>query len=186
MIPSVNKQGTTEMNTISDLKQLVQHLGQLEKGVTATIVTHTAQKLNKKDVATKTVANPFGDVTKVAVYSVTLNADYQEAVNEARASEGKETDFKAGQAAWGVKLNDCIVEHNGELYLSYIENEKVGGNQYLHNGADIDYSLISPFVPAYKSGAAGQGLAEAVKYRRVKLSNIAGLTIEGSFRYVSV
>lgn len=175
------------MIELQDTNALITYLSGLKKPVNANIIITNDVKMNKFDVLSKTVQNPYIGAKGTKIYNVTLGADYEEAVNEARAMEGKELDFKVGQGekkGWGTHINANIVEHNGELYLAFIENHKVGDTTYEFQGKKVNYDDLKPFVPFQKSGAFGQGVDTAVKYRRVKLSNITGIMVEGVARYV--
>lgn len=172
------------MIELQDTNALINYLSGIKKAVQANVVIINEVKMNKTDVLSKTVANPYLGAVATKIVNVTLGADYQDAVNEARAMEGKEPDFKAGKGTWGTHVNANIVEHNGEYYLAFIENFKVGESTYEFQGKPIKYDDLKPFIPVKSGGAFGQGVDEAVKYRRLKLSSIAGITIEGVARYI--
>lgn len=171
------------MIKLNNQAALVNYLAGLKKAANAVIVISSPVKLNKKDVLTKTQANPFGEVVGVKTLNITLAANYEEAVNEMRAAEGSDANFKAGASAWGTRINDCIIEHNGQLYLGYIENFKEGKTLYECDGKSIKWDDIAPFAPSRTSSITRQGVDIEVKYRRVKLDNLIGLTVEGVMNF---
>lgn len=154
--------------------------------VRGNIVTRTPVKMNKKDVATKSIANPHGAIYKIQTINVELNPKYEMQVNTARMLEGKEQDFEAESRKWGVHVNGGIVEKNGQLYLNTIEEGKIGDVVYeTENGVAVSYDDIRPFIPAY-NGSAKQGLADDVKVRTFKLENVIGMFIPSlQVRYTS-
>lgn len=143
-----------------------------------TLVTKTVVKMNKKDVATKSVANPFSVVFKLQTVVVDVNADYEDKVNDQRVAEGDMPDFEK-QAIWGSHVgNSAIVENHGQLYLQTIEVAKLGQSEYIDvNGNVVDYDLIKPFIPAYTKPVS-QGLDNEVKVRTFKLSSIIEAVIK--------
>jgi len=154
--------------------------------VRAKIVTRTPVKLNKKDVATKTMPNPFEVVYKIQTVEVDIGADYQDKVNDARLLEGDlDKSFRSGERAWGEHVNKAIVENDGQFYLNVIEVAKVGSPVYeLLDGTRVDYSVFEAFVPEYK-GSVKQRLQDEVKVRSFKLENVIGLNIDNKVRYIA-
>jgi hypothetical protein len=130
----------------------------------------TEVKMNKKDVETKTEANPYIGASKIAKVRVILNPDYQKQVNAQRQEENKEADFEASERKWGTSLGNGIIEKNGNLYVSYIHVETLKTN-YLFDGEEIEYSKLNPFVPVKKS-SGNQGIEKEVQFRVVSVENI--------------
>lgn len=152
----------------------------------ATIVTKTPVKMNKKDVATKQIANPHGDVFKVQTIVVEFNADYQGKVNDQRLLEGVAQDFVATSRAWGKHVNGSIVENHGQFYLHCVEIEKQGKAVYeTRGGKKVNYADLLDFIPKY-NGTASQELEDEVKVRDFKLQNVIGINIADKVRYVNV
>lgn len=155
--------------------------------VRGNIVTRTPVKMNKKDVATKQIANPHGAIYKVQTINVELNPAYEMQVNTERMLEGKEQDFEAEARKWGVHVNGGIIERNGQLYLHTIEEEKIGSPVYqTEGGKPIAYNEFAPFLPAYVPSKK-QGLKNDVKVRTFKLENVIGMFIPSlKVRYTSI
>lgn len=169
-----------QLNTQSDL---VKFFDNNTKPMKANIVTRTPVKMNKKDVATKQIANPHGAVYKVQTIAVELNANYEIKVNTERMLEGKEQDFEVEQRKWGVRVNGSIVEKNGQFYLNTIEEEKIGTPTYeTATGEKVEYDALKPFIPAYNP-VAKQGLESDVKVRAFKLEHVIGVFVPGVLRY---
>jgi hypothetical protein len=154
----------------------------------ATLTICTEQKMNKKDVATKKIANPYEKVLKFQTLIVDLNVDYEEKVNDARMLEGQVTrEFEAEQRKWGVHINKSIVEKDeGKFYLQYVEIGKEGHATYeLEDGTKVNWDDFGAFVPSY-SGSVKQNLVDQVQIRTVKLENVIGLNIDNKVEYVIV
>lgn len=147
--------------------------------MTATLATKTVVKMNKKDVSTKTIANPHGTVYKIQRVHVELNGDYEKNVNQSRAVEEKEQDFVKGDLKWGQhKFGKAIIEKDGGLYLQTTELGKVGNVEYVdENGNPVEYSAIKPFMPVYKPSAK-QGLEDEVKIRTFKYESVLEVIIK--------
>jgi hypothetical protein len=143
-----------------------------ENNVKAIITTRTVVKMNKKDVATKTEANPYVEVIKVAKQLVTLNPLYESAVNEELIAEGKEADFKAGERQWGENSGNGIVQNGDTFYVSYLWNENIDKTQYIADGNEVSYDVFARFVPVKKVSSTPD-----VGFRNVKVDNIIALEI---------
>jgi len=145
----------------------------------ATLATKTLVKMNKKDVATKQIPNPHGNVYKIQRVHVELNGDYELNVNQSRAVEEKEQDFTKGDLKWGRHAyGKAIIENDGKLYLQTTELGKVGKVEYVdENGNPVDYESIKPFMPVYKPSAK-QGLEDEVKIRTFKYESVLEIIIK--------
>ena len=150
--------------------EIVQVVKSLIAPTECILTIETEVKMNKKDVATKTEANPYLGATKIAKVRAILNPDYQKKVNDQRESEGKEADFQASERKWGTSIGNGIIEKNGNLYISYIHVETLESN-YFFNGEEIEYHKLSPFVPVKKS-SSNQGVEKEVQFRMVAVENI--------------
>ena len=143
----------------------------------ARITIDTEVKMNKKDVETKKIANPYMGARKIVEMIVTLAPQYEAAVNEARESEGKETDFEAGARKWGDNLGNGIVQKGDKLYVSFIA-ESVESTSYFMDGTEISKDLLKPYMPIKKvDPTKGQGVENVVQFRTVSLENIAFLEV---------
>lgn len=157
-------------------QDLVKYIKGLRSTQVATIVAITDVKMNKKDTATKSVANPFQlGVRKVQTIQVTVNDQYENKVNDAREAEGKEGNFEVAPLQWGEHVSNCVIEHKGQLYVQTIVVEKDANPTYINGaGADVAYSDIKPFMPPYNP-ATRQQLDDEVKVRTWKLGSIYAL-----------
>ena len=146
--------------------------------VVVTLVTRTAVKMNKKDVATKTIANPFDTVYKIQTVKVEVNANYEQRVNEQREAEHRAADFVSQGRTWGTKVSNAITEHNGQQYLNAIVLERVGEPTYETDTVKyVDPDHIAPFITAQRV-ATSQHVDDPVKYCTYKLSSIQSITFD--------
>ena len=141
----------------------------------ALVTTNTVAKLNKKDVETKTIANPYTEVRKISTMLVELAPKYEKAVNDQREAEGKEQNFEASDRKWGTNLGNGIVDNNGKLYISMILKESKG-TMYMVDGKEIQKSDIEKFMPKSKP-STNQGIENEVKFLTITAENIASLEI---------
>jgi len=149
----------------------------LTKPTLAIITTNTEVKLNKKDVETKTIENPYIGTRKLAKMIVELAPQYEKAVNDQRETEGKEKTFEAGARAWGTNLGNGVVDNNGKLYISCILKESQG-KSFMFESEPIEESTIDPWMPKKKpSSTNNQGVEEAVKFMTISVDNITSLEI---------
>lgn len=141
------------------------------------LTTKTVVKMNKKDVATKTIPNPFTEaVYKLTTTRVTLNASYEDRVNESRTVEGKDNDFKA-TVSYGKMVGNALLENNDTLYIKCIEEEKIGKSFYINGQAEvIQYADLAPFMPVKKPSTT-QDLDTEVKARNYKVESITGYEV---------
>ena len=175
------------MITITSAAELIKFFDHFKSAQRATIVTKTPVKMNKKDVATKTIENPLvDDVFKVQTIEVEFNADYAGKVNDQRLLEGVAQDFVAEGRSWGKHVNGSIVEHQGNFYLHCVEIEKKNDVIYeRRNGKKVEKSEFEAFMPPYR-GTAKQELEDDVKVRDFKLMNVIGINIANKVRYINV
>ncbi len=147
----------------------------LDQSVRAKMIISTSVKMNKKDVETKTIKNPYDSATKVSTIIVDINPQYEDVVNQQREAEEKSADFESQERKWGTNIGRGIVEKDGKLYLSYIPVQTVL-NSYFVNNDLIEYSELKPFIPVKKPNEK-QDLENEVKFRTVSMSNIIGFEI---------
>lgn len=157
--------------------ELVKFFYDHRDSVRGNLVSRTPVKMNKKDVATKSIDNPHGAIYKVQTINVEFNPKYEMKVNTARMLEGKDQDFEAEARKWGAHVNGGIIEKNGQLYLNTVEESKIGSPVYeTEDGTEVKYDDLKPFIPAYKP-AVKQGLEDDVRVRTFKLENVIGMFI---------
>ena len=173
------------MITLNTHDQLIEFIGKLTGPTRAVLKSKTSVKLNKKDVETKSIPNPHGDVFKIQEIEVELNAKYEDAVNNARLMEGKEQDFAAGSARWGEFLNNSVLRKDDGLYVKVIEIGKVGSPTYITaDGEILPEDAIAPFMPN-KKGSVKQDLEDQVKVKMFKVSSIREMRVGTKVKYVA-
>ena len=123
--------------------------------------------------------NIFANIVKNAnVTNKTING-YEAMVERRLAKEGKDpASFQLGQRQWGKRIEGTpFVEHNGEMYLEVIFL-KPGKSYYELNAQQINPEFIEG-LPEKKAEGEQGGLDNKVVIRTFKVSNIAGITING-------
>lgn len=172
---------------MKQITDLVEFFNKITMPLHATIVTRTPVKMNKNDVATKTIPNPHGEIFKVQSLNVSLNANYETMVNAHRFLEQKNMNFESEARKWGEHVNGVIVKKDGQLYVNVIELSKQGEVSYEKaDGTKIQYNEFAAFVPVYKPSPK-QALDKEVKVRSFKMKNVIGMFIESlEVRYTNV
>lgn len=173
------------MITITNQDDLVKFFDAFRGQTRAKIVTRTPVTMRKKDVATKSIENPFTAIFKVQTIEVELNADYQGKVNNQRVIESKDTDFTAEELKWGKAINGSIVKKDRNLYLKTILVGNIGSPKYeLPRGELIDVREFAAFLPV-NNGSPKQDLVDEVRVRTFNLDNVIGINIENKVRFVN-
>ena len=136
----------------------------------AELTATTEVKLNKR-------GNPYTTVTKTKTTLVTINGDYQDAVNVQRVVESKQDDFTAMKPVWGENLTKSLVKHNENFYLQVIENGQRGKTEYHdQDGNELKYSDFERYVPS-SSKSSRQDVNDDVIVKKYKIENINQLII---------
>lgn len=152
------------------MQNIIDAIKTLEEPTLARITTNTVVKLNKRDVATKTIANPYDEIRKVQVRIVELNPKYEKAVNAQREAEGKTADFESQERKWGTNLGNGIVDKNGKLYVSVILKD-TESTSYLYQDAPIDKAEFVAYEPVSKP-STNQGIEDVVMFMTFAAENI--------------
>lgn len=172
---------------ITKQEELVQFLTNFRSAREATFVTKTAVKLNKKDVATKQIPNPHGDIFKITLLKGEINFDYEDKVNDARLVEGKTQDFVAASARNGLEYHsNALSVKDSTFYLRVIPERRITEPFYEKaNGEKILLDDIKPFMPVAKPSASSgrQDLEKAIPFRTYKLDSIIHMKIDGVMEY---
>lgn len=143
----------------------------------ALITTRTEVKMNKKDVATKTEANPYLGATKLSTLLVELAPKYEKTVNDQREAEGKAADFEVSERAWGTNVGNGIVENKGKFYISYILKEsKSKSKEFFFNDEEIEFSLLESFIPKKKPDV-NPVTEKAITFSSVSVENIVSMEL---------
>ena len=149
----------------------------------ASVLQATKPKMNVKSRINKDIKNTFGEVTKVSKVSILLNSDYEKAVTNQLAKEGKEaTEYKKGENTMPLVFgenNQFIGIYNGEFVLQYRPNDNVlPKTKFLANGKLTDKSKLVDFLPV-ENHATNQGTEREIFWRKLYLKNVLKLAING-------
>lgn len=162
---------------ISDIDDVIKMLMEHKLEVPAIVWTSVAPTMRKKDVATRSVENPFSVVRKICKRAVTLNPVYVKAVNEQRKQEGNTEEFVGSKHRWATTVCNTFKVKGDQLYLSMIINKELLGPFYFgisapnNNAFMLDNALVEQFIPKNDT-AHYQGLETAVKYTSMILDNV--------------
>lgn len=166
-------------------QELIDFLTKYKSVKTATIVSKTELRMNKKEVATKQIPNPFGDekIYKVSLFNGDINFDYETVINDARLLEGKDQNFEASSAKWGDYVSPSLTKKEDDYYLKIIPTKSLTTSTYeKEDGSSIDIKQLEDFIPK-KKPSTKQELDKEVPYRVFKLSSIIHLKIDGIMSY---
>lgn len=172
---------------ITNQTDLIQFLTNYRSASKATFVSKTATKLNKKDVATKQIPNPHGQIYKISLFSGEINFDYEDKVNDARLVEGKNQDFESAGSVNGLQYHSkALSVKDSTFYLRVIPEKSITKPFYeREDGSKIDIEEIKPFMPVSKSTSSGrQELDNAIPIRTFKLESIIHMKIDGVMEYI--
>lgn len=171
------------MLTLKTKEELINFLTSYKSAKTATIVSKTELRMNKKDVATKQTHNPYPIAYKVSLFEADINFDYEDRVNDARLLEGKEQSFEAQEAKWGDYVSNSLTKKDDQYYMKLVPTKSLTKTTYEDaDGKKLDYSTLEPYVPVRKE-YTGQGLDNAVAFRAFKLDSIIHFKIPGIVEY---
>ena len=170
------------------LKELAQILfdTKIIKGMPmfASVLQYTEPKMNVKSRTNPQIKNTFGKVVKVSKSSILLNSEYEKAVVNQLAREGKEaTEYKKGINTMPLTFgenNQFIGLFNGEFVLQYRPNDNVKPKvKFLTNGKMIDKAKLVDFLPAEKAKAENQGTEREILWRKLYLKGVRKIAING-------
>lgn len=157
------------------------------KGIVAQTSTAMVSLTCIGEAKVRKTGNPFDAVFKVSRIQGIINADYENAVNNQRAREGKPADF-AAQSTWFHHVSGALVEHNtnGTQYIAILaqghaESRYVGMvGETLRELTDDE---VKSFVPE-KGASVKQELDKEVAFRVVRMDSLAGIKFDGTDRLV--
>ena len=127
-------------------------------------------------------------IQNVSYMAVSIDANYQNSVNNQLKAKGLDADFVAQPRKWGERVNDsALIVHKGDYYLDhqvvrYIETKTV----WAETGEELtpeEYATMAEYrtdrVEGQRQIDAGLA-ADDVRIRRsVKLTNILDMKIKG-------
>lgn len=138
-----------------------------------------------------TCDNPFkGRVKKFTITPMSVNYDYEKAVNRRLVAEGKEPTFKVGKLPWGQWCNGLknkVIQHKGKFYLrTYCVRKQHPRSYYLldgHLASSEEYNAFAPYLEksdkeSAKQSACGLEQEFQVKPRNYKFESIVAISIK--------
>lgn len=162
------------VSTVAELLSVCNDYG---KPFVATIVTRTKVKMNKNDVETKTIVNPYDEIWKIQSKQVVLNPAYEATVNEQLETEGKEPKFVANVRKWGNNMGAMLLR-DGAYYLKMIVQATETPTYAVSipgNPRDLTHAIpfedFAAFVPKPSSGKS-QGTENTVLFITVNMDNV--------------
>ena len=150
----------------------------------ASVLQATEPKCTVKSRADKTIKNPFSSVVKLSKVSILLNSDYVKAVtNQLKKEDKEETDYKKGVNTMPIEFgenNQFIGIFNGKFVLQYRPNDNVYPiSKFIANGKITDKSKLVDFLPV-SNQATNQGTEREILWRKLYLSNVKKITLNGT------
>lgn len=136
------------------------------------------------DAKLKKTGNPYANVKKLSILTVLFNTDYEKSVVTQLGREDKEvTEYKKGVNTMPIEFgtkNRIIGTFNGKFALQYrpFENSNPKSKYLQENGKLIDKAKIVDFLPTV-SHATNQGTDKVILWRKLYLSNLVKITING-------
>lgn len=142
----------------------------------ANIVQQTEPKMRK-------TGNPYIGAVKVSRYNIILNSEYETAVvNQLKREEKDPTDYKKGKNTMPLTFgenNRFIGYFDGKPVLQLRPNDNSKPETtYFYKGEQISKSLLEPFLQE-SSHATNQGTEREIFWRKVYLSNVLELRMDG-------
>jgi 3-phosphoglycerate kinase len=149
----------------------------------ASVLQYTSAKLVQKSRTDKTQKNPYPNAMKLSKVAIILNTDYEVAVTNQLVREDKEvTEYAKGVNTMPLtfgKNNQFVGLFKGEFVIQNRPNDNISPRtKYVDNGQIIDKDKIEAFLPAYKE-ASNQGTDREILWRKLYLSNVKKLTLNG-------
>ena len=149
----------------------------------ASILQATKPKCTVKSRTNKDIKNPYTSVLKVSKVAILLNSEYEKAVTNQLAKEGKDaSEYEKGQNTMPLVFgenNQFIGIYNGEFVLQYRPNDNIKAKtKFICDSKIVDKSKLVDFLPIEKH-AENQGTEREILWRKIYLKNISKLTVNG-------
>lgn len=144
-----------------------------------------ASVLQLTDIGAKKTGNPYAKITKLSKVGIILNSDYVKAVTNQLAKEDKEaTEYMPGKdtnpLTFGENNRFIGINKKGEFVLQYRPNDNVKAlTIYFADEKRVEKSAIAQYLPTVKK-ATNQGTEREIRWRKVNLSNVLRLTVNGT------
>ena len=172
------------MKTIHTVIELANLLAKFSGPVRVKIKTKTEVIMRKKDVATKTKANPYPVVFKLQELEVELNANYEDKVNDALVIEGKQNNFIAEGLPWGQAVDNVLIKKDDQFYIKTIVIKPIGTQTFIcSDGRVLPKADLEPFLPIPTPGKS-QGLKDEIIVRTFKLNSILEMDFDNKVKYM--
>jgi hypothetical protein len=151
-------------------------------GTFAQIEQLTVPKILTKDRQTK-VKHNFGLVQKLSSLKILLSTDYVSGVtNQLKREDKAVSEYKKGANTMPLELcenNNFFGYFKGKAVIQYRPfDNSFPTVKYLHNGKEIDKAELGDILPA-KSKAKNQGTDKEIFWRKLYVSNIVSITLNG-------
>ncbi len=151
----------------------------------ASVEQITKAKLNVKSRVDKTIKNPYTEVLKLSKVGIILNSEYVKAVTNQLKREGKETtEYKKGVNTMPLDYGENnrfigLYTENMSYVLVYRPNPNIKPDvTYIADGKRVNKAELVDFLPPVKN-ATNQGTDKEIFWRKVYLSNLVKLTLNG-------
>ena len=170
-------------------KELAQILfdAKITKGMPtfARVLQQTQPKCLVKSRTNNDIKNPYQSILKQSRVSILLNSEYEKAVTNQLAKEGKQaTDYIKGENTMPITFGEnnrfigiCIF--NGEFVLQYRPNDNVfPQTKYFADGVETEKSKLVDFLPT-ENKATNQGTEREILWRKLYLKNVLEISLFG-------
>ena len=169
--------------TLKELAQILLETN-IVKGMPmfASVLQATDPKALKKSRVTKE-PTPYQNLIKVSKVAILLNSEYEKAVTNQLAKEGKEaSEYEKGRNTMPLVFgenNHFIGMFKGEFVLQYRPNDNVKTKtKFVSNGKIIDKSKLVDFLPT-ENHATNQGTEREILWRKLYLKNVRKIAVNG-------
>lgn len=170
--------------TVKELAQILFET-KINKGMPmfASVLQATEPKCTVKSRTNKDIKNPYQTIVKLSKVSILLNSDYEKAVTNQLVKENKDvTDYEKGVNTMPLTFgenNQFIGLFNGEFVLQYRPNDNVyPTSKFIADGKLTDKTKLVDFLPK-ESHATNQGTEREIFWRKLYLTNVRKLTVNG-------
>ena len=149
----------------------------------ASILQATKPSMTVKSRVNKEIKNPYQSVIKVSKVAILLNSEYEKAVTNQLAKEGKEaSEYEKGKNSMPLEFgenNQFIGKFNGEFVLQYRPNDIIKPKtKFICDNKLVDKKKLVDFLPIERH-AENQGTEREILWRKIYLKNISKLTVNG-------
>ena len=175
-----NTNPVTQVTTKELAQILFDFKSQKGMPIFASILQETKPKCTVKHRDTKE-KNPYESIVKRSFVSILLNSDYETAVTNQLAKEGKEAeDYEKGKNTMPLTYgenNQFIGLYNGDFVLQYRPNDQINPKSTFYaDGVETDKKDLADSFGKYPAPAENQGTEREIFWRKLYLKNVLELT----------